>query len=107
VFDVATNTWRLLPDRRKDNSDTNPLPAKGKNCTLTFLNGYLYMFGGLEQVSRELYRYSLANEWWEHLPVEGFIPKSLSHSGAVIYDQHLFTFSGWYDPGDDDYDQMI
>jgi len=72
--------------------------AKLTEQSSVVIGDYLYIFGGIESThsrSNKLYRYNLASDRLELVPVTGTPPKRGSCHTAVAYQGCLYIYGGW------------
>ncbi|KRX04088.1 hypothetical protein PPERSA_08303 [Pseudocohnilembus persalinus] len=88
-FDLTVNAWRQLPKQ-------GDIPEERKGHSLQFYKGYLFLFGGIQEVTKEkndIFAYDLRKQKWkqilrntnQYIPApspkrEGMSPKKIGHS---------------------------
>ncbi|GMF18612.1 unnamed protein product [Phytophthora lilii] len=121
-----TNTWQRCVNRRFDEESTRAgmrftstpplqrLPSARRGHTLTALDNFLYLFGGLAKsyecnrahkvpcllqqgprtLSNELWRYDLLTETWWSVPQPALLPPAREKHSMAVVDDRLLLFGG-------------
>ncbi|XP_026751898.1 kelch domain-containing protein 3 [Galleria mellonella] len=80
---------------------TNPTgtwPEGRRSHSAWLHNDFMYIFGGFNGDTKthfnDLYRYSIKENYWEHINVGGFVPCKRRRQASLIYKDKVYLFGG-------------